>query len=137
MLQAMNTGHEGSLTTVHANSTRDATSRLEMMVGMVGFDLPVWTIRRQLASAIQIVIQTSRLIGGPRKVVRVSEITGMEGDVITMHDIFEFQQTGLDENRVAMGHFVATGIRPHVMQKLHNSGIDLPLEMFERRVLDD
>jgi len=135
MLQAMNTGHEGSLTTVHANSTRDATSRLEMMVGMAGFDLPVWTIRKQLASAIQIVVQTARLIGGPRKVVRVSEITGMEGDVITMHDIFEFQQAGLDENRVAVGNVVATGIRPHIMQKLHNSGIDLPVEMFERRVL--
>ncbi len=101
MLQAMNTGHEGSLTTIHANTTRDATSRLEMMVGMAGFDLPIWTIRRQIASAIQIVVQVARLIGGARRVVKVSEITGMECDMISMHDIFEFRQTGLDDQQTS------------------------------------
>jgi pilus assembly protein CpaF len=136
MLQAMNTGHEGSLTTVHANSPRDALSRLEMMVGVAGFDLPVWVIRRQVASAINIVVQAARLIGGVRKVVKVSEITGMEGDVVTMHDIFEFVQTGLDEHRMAQGHFVATGIRPLCLSKLETSGLALPPELFERRILN-
>jgi pilus assembly protein CpaF len=136
MLQAMNTGHEGSLTTIHANTTRDATSRLEMMVGMAGFDMPIWTIRRQIASAIHIVVQVARLVGGARKVVKVSEITGMEGDVISMHDIFEFKQSGLDENRRAEGSFWATGIRPHCLGRLENAGVFLPVELFERRVLD-
>src|SRR5262249_39950170 len=97
MLQAMNTGHDGSLTTVHANDTRDALGRLEMMVGMAGFELPIWIIRRQIASAIQIVIQVARLLGGARKIVKISEITGMEGEVISMHDIFGYKQTGVDE----------------------------------------
>src|SRR6266446_6995915 len=100
MLQAMNTGHEGSLTTIHANDTRDALSRLEMMVGMAGFDLPIWIIRRQIASAIQIVVQAARLPGGARKVTKISEITNMEGDIISMHDLFIFKQTGVD----AEGH---------------------------------
>ena len=94
MLQAMNTGHDGSLTTVHANSPRDAMMRLEMMVGMAGFELPIWTIRRQIASAIHVVVQAVRLTGGPRKIVAISEITGMEGEVITMHDIFDLQANG-------------------------------------------
>ena len=109
MLQAMNTGHDGSLTTVHANTPRDALMRLEMMVGMVGVDIPIWTIRRQIASAINIVVQAVRLTGGVRKVTAISEITGMEGDVISMHDIFRFVQTGLDENGVAVGYFESTG----------------------------
>lgn len=137
MLQAMNTGHEGSLTTIHANSPRDALSRLEVMVGMAGLDLPVWVIRRQVASAINIVVQMARLMGGPRKVVKVSEITGMEGDVISMHDIFEFRQTGLDENRVAQGYFAATGIRPECLAKLEASGAMVPIELFERRILKE
>jgi pilus assembly protein CpaF len=131
MLQAMNTGHEGSMTTIHANSSRDATSRLEMMVGMAGFDLPLWTIRRQIASAIQIVVQVARLVGGSRKVVKISEITGMEGDIITMHDIFDFRQTGLDENRRAKGCFHATGLRPHCVDRMQQSGIDVPYELFD------
>src|SRR5947207_9885766 len=94
MLQAMNTGHEGSMTTIHANDTRDALSRLEMMVGMAGFDMPIWIIRRQVASAIHIVVQVARLIGGARRIVKISELTGMEGDTISMHDIFGFKQTG-------------------------------------------
>src|SRR5262249_22949420 len=97
MLQAMNTGHDGSLTTIHANDTRDAISRLEMMIGMAGFDLPIWIIRRQVASAVQIIVQVARLLGGVRKVIKISEITGMEGDVISMHDVFGFKQTGVDE----------------------------------------
>ncbi|MEX2287862.1 MAG: CpaF family protein [Planctomycetaceae bacterium] len=136
MLQAMNTGHDGSLTTIHANSTRDAISRLEMMVGMTGFDLPVWTIRRQVASAIQIVVQAARLTGGSRKIVRVSEITGMEGDVLTMHDLFVYKQTGLDEDRRAQGFFSATGIRPQCMERLQASGEFVPVELFEQRILN-
>lgn len=136
MLQAMNTGHDGSLTTVHANSTRDAIGRLEMMVGMVGADLPIWTIRRQIASAVNLIVQTARLVGGPRKVIRVSEITGMEGDVLTMHDIFEFKQTGLDENRRAKGYFLSTGIRPVLLERLQSSGINIDSDLFEKRVLN-
>jgi pilus assembly protein CpaF len=135
MLQAMNTGHEGSLTTIHANTTRDAISRLEMMVGMAGFDVPIWVIRKQIASAIHIVLQVSRLMGGVRKITRISEITGMEGDMISMHDLFEFKQTGLDENRVAKGMFLATGIRPVLMERLEANGVTVPVDMFEKRIL--
>jgi pilus assembly protein CpaF len=135
MLQAMNTGHEGSLTTIHANTPRDALSRVEMMIGMAGFDLPVWVTRRQVASAIDIIVQVARLMGGVRKIIKISEITGMESDTISMHDIFEFKQTGLDENRVAQGYFAATGIRPQCLEKLESSGTSVPVEMFERRVL--
>src|SRR5206468_1082291 len=97
MLQAMNTGHDGSMTTVHANDSRDALSRLEMMVGMAGFDMPIWIIRRQIASAVQIIVQAARMKGGPRKIIKISEITGMEGDVISMNDLFVFKQTGVDD----------------------------------------
>jgi pilus assembly protein CpaF len=135
MLQAMNTGHEGSLTTIHANETRDALSRLEMMVGMAGFDLPIWIIRRQIASAIQLVVQLSRLMGGARKVIRISEVTGMEGDVISMHDLFSFKQTGVDEQGDAQGYFSVNGIRPRCLERLEAAGIRLPYEMFERRIL--
>jgi len=135
MLQAMNTGHEGSLTTIHANSPRDALSRLEMMVGMAGFDLPVWVIRKQVASSINVVVQVARLVGGERKIVKIAEITGMEGEVLSMHDLFEFQQTGVDENRVAQGHFWSTGIRPVLLNKLAASGITLPVELFQRKIL--
>jgi pilus assembly protein CpaF len=135
MLQAMNTGHDGSMTTVHANDTRDALGRLEMMVGMAGFDLPIWIIRRQISSAVQIVVQAARLLGGVRKIVRVSEITGMEGDVVSMHDIFAFKQTGVDENGVSQGYFYANGIRPKCLDRLEACGCRLPYEMFERRTL--
>ena len=136
MLQAMNTGHDGSMTTIHANTPRDAISRLEMMVGMAGFELPIWVIRKQVASTINIIVQAARLIGGLRKITKISEITGMEGDVVSMQDIFEFKQTGLDENRVATGHFVANGIRPQCLAKLQACGIPVPVEIFERRVLE-
>ncbi len=136
MLQAMNTGHEGSLTTIHANDTHDAVGRLEMMVGMAGFDLPMWIIRRQIATALQIVIQLARLSGGARKVIKVSEITGMEGgDLISMHDLFIYKQTGVDDQGNAQGHFLAKGIRPKCMEKLESAGQHLPVELFEERLL--
>ena len=135
MLQAMNTGHDGSMTTIHANTPRDAISRMEMMVGMAGFELPIWVIRKQVASTINIIVQAARLIGGPRKIIKITEITGMEGDVVSMQDIFEFKQTGLDDDRVAVGHFVANGIRPAILAKLQACGIPVPVEIFERRVM--
>src|SRR5262249_9214861 len=120
---------------IHANDTRDALSRLEMMVGMAGFDMPIWIIRRQIASAIQIVVQLARLPGGVRQVVKVSEITGMEGEVLSMHDLRGFKQTGVGEDGAAEGDFFATGIRPKCLERLEVSGAGLPVEMFERRVL--
>jgi pilus assembly protein CpaF len=135
MLQAMNTGHEGSLTTVHANDTRDALGRLEIMVGMAGFELPIWVIRRQIASAIHIVVQVSRLLGGARKVVKISEIAGLEADNIIMHDLFAFKQTGVDDRRKAQGYFHTTGIRPNCLERLAALGAGLPMDLFERRVL--
>jgi pilus assembly protein CpaF len=136
MLQAMNTGHDGSMTTIHANDSRDAIGRLEMMVGMAGFDLPIWIIRRQIASAVQIIIQVARLTGGVRRLVKISEITGMEGDVLSMHDLFGFKQTGVDEHRVAQGYFFASGIRPQCLERLEVAGSRLPIELFERRILN-
>jgi pilus assembly protein CpaF len=135
MLQAMNTGHEGSMTTVHANDTRDAMGRLEMMVGTAGTDMPMWIIRRQIAAAIHIVVQIARLQGGARRIVRLSEITGMEGEVMTMQDIFAYKQTGVDDKKTAQGYFHCTGIRPKCLDRLEAAGIRLPFEMFERRVL--
>lgn len=135
MLQALNTGHDGSLTTIHANDTRDALSRLEMMVGMAGFEVPMWIIRRQMSSAIHILIHMARMSGGARKIVKISEITGMEGDMILLHDVFVFKQTGVDAERNAVGHFCATGIRPKCLDRLEVSGFGLPVEMFEERVL--
>jgi pilus assembly protein CpaF len=136
MLQAMNTGHEGSLTTVHANDTRDALGRLEMMVGMAGFEVPIWVIRRQVASAIHVIVQVSRQLGGARRVVKISEVTGMEADNVIMHDLFLFKQTGLDANRRAQGYFQTTGIRPQCLERLAALGAALPPDLFERRVLN-
>jgi len=135
MLQAMNTGHDGSMTTLHANDTRDALSRMEMMVGMAGFDMPIWVIRKQIASAVHIVVQAARLSGGVRKITKISEITGMEGDIISMQDIFVFKQTGLDADRVAQGHFLSTGIRPRCFEHLETMGVKLRHDMFEGRPL--
>jgi pilus assembly protein CpaF len=135
MLQAMNTGHDGSMTTIHANDTRDAIGRIEMMVGMAGFDLPIWIIRRQIASAVQIIVQAARLSGGARKLIKISEIVGMEEDVVSMQDLFVFKQTGVDEDRVAQGYFYCTGIRPKCLDLFEASGVKLPPEMFERRIL--
>jgi pilus assembly protein CpaF len=136
MLQAMNTGHDGSMTTIHANDTRDAISRLEMMIGMAGFDLPIWVTRRQIAGAIHLIVQVARLTGGARKIIKISEITGMENDVIAMHDIFAFKQTGVDPDRRAQGYFFASGIRPHCLDRLQSAGAGLPVELFERRMLN-
>jgi len=135
MLQAMNTGHDGSLTTVHANDTREALGRLEVMVGMAGFDLPMWVIRRQIASAVQIVVQVSRLLGGARKVTKVSEVTGAEGDTFAMQDLFVFRQTGVDGDRRAQGCFHATGLRPNCMERLEAHGVGLSMDLFRKRML--
>jgi pilus assembly protein CpaF len=135
MLQAMSTGHDGSLTTIHANHARDAVNRLEMLVGMSNAGLPLWFIHRQIAAAIQIVIQTTRLAGGARKIVQISEITGVAGETIAMHDLFVYEQTGLDEQRAAQGQFSATGIRPTCLDRLQSSGVRLPPELFQRRTL--
>ena len=130
MLQAMNTGHDGSMTTVHANSTRDALGRLEVMISMSGYDIPMRALRQQVSSAVQLIVQASRLTGGKRKITRVSEITGMEGDQIQMHDIFVFEQTGVDTSGNAVGHFMATGIRPRLWERLLTHGIHLPETLF-------
>ena len=130
MLQAMNTGHDGSLTTVHANSARDALYRLDTMVAMSNLNIPEKAVRHQVASAIDLVIQIMRLADGTRKVTSVTEITGMEGDVITMQDLFLFERTGLKDGRVA-GRFRATGIRPKCSDRLASSGVYLPADMFE------
>jgi pilus assembly protein CpaF len=135
MLQAMNTGHDGSLTTIHANSTRDAVARVETMVMMAGFELPLRAIRQQFASAINVIVQAQRLTGGARKVCSVTEVTGMEGDIITMQDIFAFEQIGVSPQGRAYGQFVATGIRPSFLERLKSAGSTLPVEMFSRRVL--
>ena len=131
MLQAMNTGHDGSLTTVHANSPRDALSRLETMVAMSNLNIPENAIRRQIASALDVVVQVSRLSDGTRKIVTVAEITGMEGDIVTMQDIFVFQKRGIRENGEVLGEFVPTGIRPKFAERLLISGIQFPMSMFE------
>jgi pilus assembly protein CpaF len=131
MLQAMNTGHDGSLTTIHANSPRDALSRLETMVAMANLNIPESATRRQIASALDLVVQVSRMSDGTRKVTHVSEVTGMEGEVVTMQDIFVFRKTGVGEKGEVLGDFVPTGIRPKFAERLVTSGIRLPMAMFE------
>ncbi len=131
MLQAMNTGHDGSLTTVHANTPRDALSRIETMIAMGNVSLPDKAIRQQISSAIQVVVQQSRLADGSRKVTSISEITGMEGDVITMQEIFAFEKIGMTQDGKVIGRFKATGVRPKVAERLKTGGIHLPTDMFE------
>jgi pilus assembly protein CpaF len=131
MLQAMNTGHDGSLTTVHANTPRDALSRVETMIAMGNVNLPEKATRQQISSAIQIVVQQTRLADGSRKVTSISEITGMEGDVITMQEIFMFEKLGLTQDGKVIGRFKATGVRPKVAERLKAAGIHLPSDMFE------
>jgi pilus assembly protein CpaF len=135
MLQAMNTGHEGSLTTLHANNPRDAQARLETMIMMGGFELPIKAMRQQIASAVDIIIQANRLQGGPRKVTSITEVVGMEQDVVIMQDIFRFRQLGIDQNGRAFGQFEATGVRPTFMGRLEAAGIRLPTNLFQERVL--
>lgn len=131
MLQAMNTGHDGSLTTIHANSSRDALSRLETMVAMANLNIPERAVRRQIASAIQVIVQVSRMSDGTRKVMAISEITGMESDLISVQDIFVYQKMGVGENGEVLGEFVSSGFRPQCAERLEISGIRLPDEMFE------
>ncbi|MFZ5591669.1 MAG: ATPase, T2SS/T4P/T4SS family [Bacillota bacterium] len=130
MLQAMNTGHDGSLTTGHANSPRDMLARLETMVLMAGMDLPVRAIREQIASAIDLIIQQNRFRDGSRRITHITEVQGMEGDVIILQDLFIFKQTGVDENGKIKGVFQSTGIRPKFISKLEASGINLPPNVF-------
>ncbi len=130
MLQAMNTGHDGSLTTIHANSARDSLSRVENMVTMAGFDLPIRTIRAQIASAINVVIQLSRLEDGTRRVTSMCEINGMEGEIITMSEIFRFERKGLDENGMIIGKLISTGLVPRFVETMKQYGMDINLDDF-------
>ncbi|HEX5237998.1 MAG TPA: CpaF family protein [Sphingomicrobium sp.] len=130
MLQAMNTGHDGSMTTVHANTSRDALSRVEQMIGMSGIEIPARSARAQIASALNVVIQVARLSDGRRKLISLSELTGMEGEVITMQEIFRFRQTGVDDDGVVKGRFEATGIRPRFLEQVMAHGITLSAELF-------
>ncbi len=137
MLQAMNTGHDGSLTTIHANNPRDGVARLETLVMMAGFELPIKAIRQQLSSAVNVIIQANRLQGGPRRVTHITEITGMEQDTVVMQDIYRFVQDGINEDGKAHGHFECTGIRPSFMHRLESAGVRLPASAFrERRIMD-
>ena len=135
MLQAMNTGHDGSLTTIHANTPRDAVARLETMIMMAGFELPVKAMRQQTSSAVDLIIQASRLQGGSRRVTHVTEIVGMEQDTVVMQDIYRYIQEGIDETGRARGHFLATGIRPTFMDQLESAGVRLPGSAFRERVM--
>jgi pilus assembly protein CpaF len=135
MLQAMNTGHEGSMTTVHANTSREALARIELMVSLAGVEVPLTAIRKLISSSISLIIQVARLPGGKRKILTISEITGLEGDVISMHDIFGFQQTGTDAKNCVEGYFRATGVRPQCLKTLTVKGAGLPPEFFSDRRL--
>ena len=135
MLQAMNTGHDGSLTTIHANSPRDGIARLETMIMMAGFELPIRAMRQQISSAVNVMIQANRLQGGVRRVTSVTEIVGMEQDTVVMQDIFKYVQDGIDETGRARGRFVSTGVRPTFMDKLEAAGIRLPSTIFRERVM--
>ena len=130
MLQAMNTGHDGSMTTAHANTPRDAIARLETMVLMAGMDLPIKAIRTQIASAVDLIIQQSRLRDGSRKIIAITEVVGMEGDIITLSDIFKFDQTGVDDEGKILGKLKPTGLRPHFMHRFQEEGIVLPSRIF-------
>ena len=135
MLQAMNTGHEGSMTTIHANSTRDAVQRVETMVMMAGFELPSRAIRQQFASAVNVIVQAARLTGGPRKIVSVTEVQGMEGDVVTMQDIFKFEQDGVGPTGKAYGRIVSTGVRPGFLDRIRSAGAVVDNDWFNPRDL--
>lgn len=134
MLQAMNTGHDGSLTTVHANSPRDAVSRLEVMVSLANANMQLVSVRQQIASAVQVLVQASRMSDGSRRVVNITEVTGMEGDVVTLQDIFVFEKRGLNPDGQVVGRFAATGIRPKFYEKLLSAGIRLRPEIFDEVV---
>ncbi len=135
MLQAMNTGHEGSMTTLHANTPRDALARVETMIMMTGVELPLKAMRQQIASGVDLIIQANRLQGGPRKVTNITEVIGMEQDTIVMQDVYFFNQVGVDENGRAFGRFESTGIRPTFMDRLESAGVRLPASAFRQRVM--
>jgi len=135
MLQAMNTGHEGSMTTVHSNSPRDAIARIETLIMMAGFDLPLRAMRQQISSAVDLIIQTNRLQGGKRRVTHVTEIVGMEQETVVMQDIYRYCREGIDETGVSRGHFEATGIRPTFMDRLEAAGVRLPASTFRQRTM--
>ncbi|MEL7213227.1 MAG: CpaF family protein [Pseudomonadota bacterium] len=131
MLQAMNTGHDGSMTTIHANSARDGVSRLENMIAMAGIEMPLKAVRSQISSAVNLIVQASRLQDGSRRMTSITEITGMEGDVISMQEIFRFQRVGLTPDNKIIGHFTATGVRSHYSERFRMWGYDLPASIFE------
>ncbi|CAE6847569.1 hypothetical protein R75465_07007 [Paraburkholderia aspalathi] len=131
MLNAMNTGHEGSLATIHANTPRDALTRLENMINLGGLSLPTKTMRQQVSSAISVVVQAARLTDGRRKIVSIQEITGMEGDIVNMQEIFTFKRTGIDENGIVLGRFCATGVRPKFAERLQAFGVALPDQTYD------
>ena len=131
MLQAMNTGHDGSMTTIHANSARDGISRLENMVAMAGIEMPLKAVRSQIASAVHLIVQASRLQDGSRRMVSITEVTGMEGEVISMQEVFRYQRVGLGEGGKIIGHFTATGVRSHFSERFRQWGYDLPPQIFE------
>lgn len=131
MLQAMNTGHDGSMTTIHANSARDGVSRLENMIAMAGIEMPLKAVRSQISSAVNLIVQASRLQDGSRRMTSITEITGMEGDVISMQEIFRFQRVGLTPENKIIGHFTATGVRSHFSERFKMWGYDLPSSIFE------
>ena len=131
MLQAMNTGHDGSMTTIHANSARDGVSRLENMIAMAGIEMPIKAVRSQISSAVNLIVQASRLQDGSRRMTSITEITGMEGDVISMQEVFKFQRTGLTPENKILGHFTATGVRSHFSERFRMWGYDLPAHIYE------
>jgi pilus assembly protein CpaF len=135
MLQAMNTGHAGSMTTLHANTPRDAQARLETMIMMAGMELPIKAMRQQISSAVDMIIQANRLQGGPRKITTITEVMNMEQDMIIMQDVFRYKQSGIDQNGRAFGQFEATGVRPSFVSRLEAAGIKLPSNLFQERVL--
>ena len=131
MLQAMNTGHDGSMTTIHANSARDGVSRLENMIAMAGIEMPLKAVRSQISSAVNLIVQASRLQDGSRRMTSITEITGMEGDVISMQEVFRFQRVGLTPENTIIGHFTATGVRSHFSERFRMWGYDLPASIYE------
>jgi pilus assembly protein CpaF len=131
MLQAMNTGHDGSMTTIHANSARDGISRLENMVAMAGIEMPLKAVRSQIGSAVNLIVQVSRLTDGSRRMMSITEITGMEGEIITMQEIFRFERTGLDPDGTILGHFTGTGLRSHYADRFKRWGFDLPASIYD------
>ena len=135
MLQAMNTGHAGSMTTLHANTPRDAQARMETMIMMSGMELPIKAMRQQISSAVDVIVQANRLQGGPRKITSITEVMNMEQDMIIMQDVFRYKQLGIDQNGRAFGQFEATGVRPSFINRLEASGIKLPTNLFQERIL--